>query len=204
MTEAARVSIPERIIDAVVDLLDSDGYDGWSVSTVARLARVSLRDVYRHFPSQRDVRAQLIAAALKRWIDNHAYSDITPPTDSSLRDGLTWCFRRMLEPWENHPRLLEAYQRARTTPAGCDLDVYGLAPFFAAIRGLVVGLDRSYVDDLSMTLANVLLGLITQVARGEIALADVVPKLERTVFRMTSDNAALAQRASAEPRPQPR
>jgi TetR/AcrR family transcriptional regulator, cholesterol catabolism regulator len=195
MTEAARASIPDRIIDAVVDLLDSDGYDGWSVSTVARLARVSLRDVYKHFPSHGDVRAQLISAALKRWIDNNAYSDLTPAADAPLRDGLTWCFRKMLEPWEDHSRLLEAYQRARATPAGCDLDIYGLAPFFAAIRTLFVGLDRSYVDDLSMTLASVLLGLITQVVRGEIALADVVPTLERTVFRMTSDNTALAQRA---------
>src|SRR5258705_3511140 len=109
---------PEVVLDVVVELLESDGYDGWSLADVARLARVSLRDIYKHFPT----RSELIVAAFWRWMENNTYDDITPPEDASLPDGLIWCFRRLLEPCVDHPHLISAYQRVLLDPSSRDLE----------------------------------------------------------------------------------
>src|SRR4051812_47565904 len=121
MAGVERGAPQERVLEVVVDLLEEFGYDGWALAVVAKRARVSLRDVYRFFPT----RGHLIAAGLIRWMELNTFADMTAPKGADLRDGLMWCFRRLLEPWEDHPRLLEAYQRLRMDPAGRDMDDRG-------------------------------------------------------------------------------
>src|SRR5207253_2608147 len=84
-------------------------------STVARRARVSLSTIYKLFGT----RDELIVTALERWMDANAYAGLTmpepgdPPYETMVR-----VLRTVVEPWEQHPRMLEAYHRARTGPAG--------------------------------------------------------------------------------------
>jgi AcrR family transcriptional regulator len=193
MSEVAQGTTTDRILDAVVELLESDGYEGWSLPVVAREARVSLRDVYKLVPAGGDRRVGLIVVALRRWIEDHTDASTTLPEGVSLHDGLMVGLRRLVEPWEDHPRLLEAYHRVRLAPEGRGMRGPGLAAFLSIFRTLVDGLDRSYARDLGMTIANTMSGLIESAIRGEMPLTDVIPTLERTVHRLTSDNAALAR-----------
>jgi AcrR family transcriptional regulator len=65
----------DDIVDVVVDLLESEGYDAVQVRTVARRARISLATMYKLFGT----RDELIVTALERWLDAHAYAALTMP-----------------------------------------------------------------------------------------------------------------------------
>lgn len=194
MSVSVTTDLRSRILDAVVELTEASGYDGWSLAGLAKHARLSLRDVYKEFPGESDMRRALIAAALRRWLAEHTHRDLQVPSELPLADALTWMFRRLFEPWEDHPRLLEAYQIFARTPVGRELEAVGLAPFRAAWDDVVGGLDPGYAADLGETLGYVTLGLFTAVVRGEMTIAEMLPALDRTVRRLTSDNSGLAQR----------
>jgi len=65
----------DAIIDVVVDLLESEGYEAVQVRTVARRARISLATLYELFGT----RDQLIVAAVERWMEANAYAELTMP-----------------------------------------------------------------------------------------------------------------------------
>ena len=46
---------------------------------------------------------------------------------ASLYEGLVHVYRELFEPWLEHPRVLDAYVRARLRPGGERLDAEGLA-----------------------------------------------------------------------------
>src|SRR6476661_7124569 len=94
----------DTILEVVVRLVETEGYDAVQLREVARRARVSLATIYKLF----DGRDQLIYAALERWREKHVYlalDDAAP--DETPADGLMRVFRSMFEPWERSPRLLE-------------------------------------------------------------------------------------------------
>jgi AcrR family transcriptional regulator len=90
----------ELILRAVAELLEGDDPDEISVPEVARHAGVSLRTVYRYFPT----REELFAAA-GEWIGEHLFGDA--PFEQTA-DELGEVFKRVCERFDESPRLVRA------------------------------------------------------------------------------------------------
>jgi AcrR family transcriptional regulator len=112
------------IVDVVVDLLETEGYDAVQVRTVASRAHISLATMYKLFGT----RDELIVAAVERWMESNQYASLSMPAPGEAPyDTLVRVLRAVFEPWEEHPRMLEAYHRARRGPGGDRLVLHGLA-----------------------------------------------------------------------------
>jgi AcrR family transcriptional regulator len=173
------------IVNVVLDLIESEGYDAVQVRTVARRARISLATLYKLFGT----RDQLILCALERWMDDHAYNALTmPDPDESAYDTLVRVARTVFEPWEQHPRMLVAYHRAQSAPRGAELDLYGMAIVRPIAEAALADADPQHVSDLELILRHVERAVIARFADGEIAITDILPILERTLYRLTTDN----------------
>jgi AcrR family transcriptional regulator len=187
------------IIDVVGDLLDNEGYEAVQVRTVARRAGVSLATIYQLFGT----REQLIASALERWMDVNAYEALSAPEPGeSPYETLVRVLRTVFEPWEQHPRMLKAYHRVRAGPGGDELVMHGMTIVRPIAEAAVEGADPRYLDDVRLIFGHVVRAVIARFADGEIAIGDVLPILERTLFRLTADNrlgsaGALPRAASA-------
>ena len=184
----------DRILRVVMKQLESRGHDALALRDVARRARVSLATIYKLFP----MRDALIVAAVGRWMEENCYSNLKdPPSDASLFEGQMWFFRRLFEPWERCPRMLEAYHRATSGPGGEKLGIQGFALVDSVGRSLLDDLDPDYAKDFRLIMANMVCGVIQRCAAGEIPAAEILPVIERTLFRLTTDNeAALAARGA--------
>ena len=95
----------ELILRALAELLQNERAGEFSMADVARKAGVSLRTVYRHFPT----REELLAAATD-WIDARIFGDV--PFDETV-DDLPKLFRYACEQWEQYPRLAHAMARSQ-------------------------------------------------------------------------------------------
>jgi TetR/AcrR family transcriptional regulator, cholesterol catabolism regulator len=195
----------DAIVDVVVDLLETEGYEAVQVRSVARRARTSLATMYKLFGT----RDELIVTALKRWMDANAYGELTmpephePPYDTMMR-----VLRTVIEPWERHPRMLKAYHRALSGPGGERLDQHGLAIVHPIVQAALPDADPQYLSDIEIVHGHVVRGAIARFAADEIAVTDILPILERALFRLTTDNRPEANRsglgdADAGGRPRP-
>src|SRR5258705_3188099 len=94
----------DRILDIVVELLETEGYDAVQLREVARRARTSLATIYKRYGT----RDELILAALDRWMEENRYAGLTRPhdKDESLYAGVMRVLRTIFEPWERHPSVL--------------------------------------------------------------------------------------------------
>ena len=191
----------DPIVAAAIGILETDGYDAVTLREVARQARVSLGTIYKRFPTQRErdlrTRDALITAALERWIDVHIVVDVDPPSpDESVYDGLMRMLRALFEPWARQPRMLEAYHRVTGSPHGAALHASTFALVAPVGLRVLDGCDPTYVDDVHTILGDACDAAIARFAEGHIEATDILPRLERTVFRLTADNAALTDGAA--------
>jgi TetR/AcrR family transcriptional regulator, cholesterol catabolism regulator len=183
----------DAIVRAVQDLLESEGYDAVQPRVVAKRARVSLTTIYKLAPTRDD----LIVAALERWMDAHSISRmVDPPAHASPREGLMWVYRQLFEPWQDSPRMLEAYYRARTGPGGEKLDAQSAQAVEPLASAFLGKLDPAYATDVGLIMTNMVCGVIQRCAVGEIPATDILPMLERTLFRLTTNNEPLATGAA--------
>ncbi|RMI33376.1 TetR family transcriptional regulator [Nocardia stercoris] len=189
MRRESESDVAVRIVDVVVQLLETQGYDAVHLRTVAGLAHVSLARIYKLFHT----RDELIAAALERWMTEHAYGEVAPPTpDEPLRDVLIRVLRSVFQPWEQHPHMLEAYHHARSGAGGDRLDAHGLSAIMPIAEISLRDLDPEYLEDVAIILPSMAVALIGQFASGALEVTEILPILERTVRRLTADNAAAA------------
>jgi AcrR family transcriptional regulator len=173
------------IIEVSLELLDKEGYEAFQVRTVAKRARVSLATIYNLFGT----RDQLVVAAVQRWLDVNAYEVMSPPEPGeSPYETLMRVLRTVFEPWERHPNMLKAYHRARSSPGGDGLVMHGLAIVRPIAEAALEGADPRYLDDLGLIFGHVLRAVIARFADGEISIEEVLPILERTLFRLMTDN----------------
>jgi len=187
----------EAIVDATIDLIESDGYDAVSLSEVARRARVSLATIYKLFPTQRAkqsrARDEVIVAAVERWIDLNVHADVAPASaDESLHDALLRMMRYAFEPWLQNPGMLVAYHRVANGPQRLRVRSRmfdSLAP--VGLRALEVH-DPRYAADVSIVMELVCDGAIGWYAEGHLELDEVFPTISRAVHRLTADNTAIA------------
>ncbi len=181
-----------RILAVVLDSLERVGYDGLYLQEVARGARVSLSTIYKLFGT----RDQLIVAALEQWMARTSYTDLAAvDPDETLREGLMRLFRRVFEPWEDSPKMLEAYHKARTGPDGSRLEAQGITALVPAAGAVLAGTDPDYLDDIGRVLTGLSYGLIGRYVDGALEITDILPTLEKAVFRLTADNESAAHNA---------
>jgi AcrR family transcriptional regulator len=94
----------ERILRAVAELLERDGSDDLTVPEVAELSGVSLRTVYRYFPT----RESLLDAA-GRWIGGELLKQGYPTSLDDVADS----FARACAEFDEHPGLVRAMALSR-------------------------------------------------------------------------------------------
>ncbi|BBX06697.1 TetR family transcriptional regulator [Mycolicibacterium aichiense] len=184
-TTGTAVDSRDRIIDIVVDILETEGYDAVQLREVARRSRTSLTTIYKRYPT----RDHLILAALESWMDEHRYAGLSQqhhdPAES-VYDGMMRVLGTIFEPWERHPEMLKAYYRSRTA-TGRELLLHrGLDNVVPAAMEVLDGVDEDFVADLDTVLATVIFGLSGRFAAGEIAITDILPTIERTVRWFTT------------------
>jgi TetR/AcrR family transcriptional regulator, cholesterol catabolism regulator len=177
----------DRILDIVVELLETEGYDAVQLREVARRARTSLATIYKRYGT----RNELILAALDSWMQENRYAGLTKPhdPDESLYAGLMRVLRTIFEPWEAHPAMLKAYFRARTAPGGKRLIRRGFDAVVPAVMEVLADADQDFIQDMDTIVSNVAYGLLGRFAADEIAIKEIVPTLDRTVRRLTSSRA---------------
>jgi hypothetical protein len=122
----------------------------------------------------------------------HTYAELEPPApDATLHDSLVRLLRGMFEPWERSPRMLVAFYRAYSRAGGKQqLNLQTFSAMAPISDALMTGIDRRYAEDIGLVLGNMSWALVGRVARGEAAVTDILPALERAVFRLTADNTA--------------
>jgi AcrR family transcriptional regulator len=175
----------DPIIEIVVDLLDTEGYEAVQLREVARRARVSLTTIYKRYAT----RDELIVAALEWWMETNRYAGLAAPTTftsgSSVYSDLMNMFRTIFEPWEQHPLMLRSYFRARSGPGGKRLIQRGLDAVLPVARAALAQLDPEFAQDLELILTGVVFGFLGRFTEGEIDVTEIVPGIERAVFRLT-------------------
>ncbi|MGB9226886.1 MAG: TetR family transcriptional regulator [Mycobacterium sp.] len=174
----------DRLLDIVVDILESDGYDAVQLREVARRARTSLSTIYKRYPT----RDALILAALECWMDENRYAALatqTPDPDESLYEGLMRVFRTIFEPWERHPDMLRAYYRARSAPGGQRLVSKGLDAVIPAAMAVLGDAEPDLVAELPPIVSHLAYGLVARFAAGELAITEILPTLDRALYRLT-------------------
>lgn len=181
-----------KITETTLALLESEGYDAVQLRRVAGVAHVSLTTVYKLYPT----RDELVLAAVAQWMATNTYTELEPPrADESLAEVLKRVIRYVFEPWERHPRMLAAYSHARSGPGGQRLDAQGFAAVLPAVGTMFAGLDEDYAADLALVLTNMVYALLTRFAHGDLAITEILPALERTIVRLTQNNAPFAAAA---------
>jgi TetR/AcrR family transcriptional regulator, cholesterol catabolism regulator len=196
------------IVRTVIELLETDGYDAVNLREVARRAHVSLDTIYKVFPTryQKSMRTrdELIVTAIEQWMTTNAYADLAPPDpDESLYDGFMRMLRYVFEPWERSPRMLEAFHRARSGPGRARIRLQGTSAVAPIGLAVLEGRDPSYMHDVGLILTHLVDAVIAKFADGQLDITDILPTLERAVFRLTTNNkpAAAPLRQRRERRP---
>jgi AcrR family transcriptional regulator len=175
----------DGLLAIVVEILETEGYDAVQLREVARRARTSLATIYKRY-STRD---ELILAALESWMEENRYSGLNHQSsdpDESLYAGLMRMLRTIFEPWEQHPEMLTAYFRARAAPGGQRLVERGLDIVVPVGMEVLAGVDEDFVRDVDTIVTSLVYGLAGRYAAGEIAITDILPSLDRTVYWMTT------------------
>lgn len=174
----------DPLLAVVVEILETEGYDAVQLREVARRARTSLATIYKRYPT----RDALISAALESWMEQNRYAGLatqTPTSGESIYDGLMRVFRTIFEPWERHPDMLRAYYRARSAPGGQRLVSRGLDAVLPATMAVLEGADADLIEDLPPIVSNLAYGLVARFSAGEIPITDILPTLDRALFRLT-------------------
>jgi AcrR family transcriptional regulator len=175
----------DPILLAVVELLEADGYDAVQLREVARRSHTSLATIYKRYAN----RDELILAALEAWTDENRYAAVhgqKREPEESLHEALMRLFRSLFEPWERHPAMLAAYFRARSGPSGQRLLRRGLDAVVPAALNVLSGVDGEFISDMDIVIANVVYGLLGRFAAGELAITEILPTIDRAVYRLTA------------------
>ncbi|OBG29167.1 TetR family transcriptional regulator [Mycobacterium sp. 852002-51057_SCH5723018] len=174
----------DPILEIVVELLDTQGYEAVQLREVARRARVSLATIYKRYAT----RDELIVAALEWWMDTNRYAKlpVMGAGGESLYSDLMAVMRTIFEPWERHPLMLRSYFRARSGPGGDRLIQRGVDAVVPVAKSILAQADPAYAQDLELILTGVVFGFLGRFAQGEIEVTEIVPGIERAVFWLTA------------------
>ena len=179
-----RPRVEERdgaIVDVVIRLLETEGYEAVQVRRVAAEASVSLTTLYKLYGS----RDELIIRAMERWMMENAYAGLeTLAPAASVHDTLVSVIHTVFARWERQPHMLTAYIRARMSPGGVRLEEQGFGLVEERLDTVFAALGREFVEDLRLIVVHVLLAALERFAAGEIAVTEISAILERTLRRV--------------------
>jgi TetR/AcrR family transcriptional regulator, cholesterol catabolism regulator len=197
-TDGGRAS-DDRILGIVVEILEAEGYEAVQLREVARRARMSLSTIYKHYANRDD----MILAALRKWMAENRYSGVSRIAhrpDDSMYDALMRLLRTIFEPWEQHPAMLAAFYRARSSPGGDSLLHQGLDVVVPAAMEIFADVDDGFVADFEAAISSLVYGLLGRFAAGEIEITDIMPSIDRTVYWITSGYEAVTRPAAVRQR----
>lgn len=162
------------IIDAFLDLAHSANAVSISMPAVAERAGVSVRTVYRHFPTKNDLQTD---AALS--YSRQAESAIGGDNDESL--GTPTHFRAM---WRDFADRVPAVIAEHTSPAGRDLRATRLPISRDTVRRMAPSIadDPEQVDlIIAVTSSSMFLELVDRMGHDPERAADLVLHLTRLI-----------------------
>ena len=93
----------ERIVDALIEQLGDTGRTDFAMQEVAERAQVSVRTIYRHFPTRED-----LFDAVADVIDQRAYGERGGLPDLQAIEEVPAHLDRLFDWWEGHPQFIEA------------------------------------------------------------------------------------------------
>lgn len=181
-----RAGIEERIVDAFMDLLETASPTGVSMPAVAERAGVSVRTLYRYFPSKDDL--QRVAAG---WFDRRTRELLD---DSTVDATNMHEYLRLL--WTDLAQQLPAVRVQHTTPVGRLLRAARLpesrAQVDAALSGDVRGDRRREIVDLvvAVTSSSMFLELVDRMGHEPARAADLVADLIELIVEHETGGAA--------------
>lgn len=82
--------------------------------------------------------------------------------------------------------MLAAFYRVRSSPRGHTLLRHGLDLVAPTAQEAVADADERFVADLDTVLSSLVYGLLGRFSAGEIAITEILPTLERSLFWMTA------------------
>jgi AcrR family transcriptional regulator len=172
-----------RILDVVAELLGEAGCHALLLREVAKRARVSLTTIYAHFPSK----DALVVAAVERWMAERVYARLpSVQPDSPLSERLAGWYRQLFAPWEQNPAMLRVFMQAAMLPGGERLSDQGAAVALPVSEQMFAGYPPDLADDVNVILGNLILGLLSRFASSRVEMAEIVPVIERTIYRLTA------------------
>lgn len=172
------------VLQVVIEMLETEGYEAVRVREVAARARVSTRTIYESFGNRDD----MIMMALEEWIKENVQARaeaLEPVAGEQIDEALMRLFREIFAPWEQHSRLLMAIDAARQGPGGDRIVTFGKHALQPAIHHVLRDTDPAYARDVSEILYHVITGILRQVREDELPLGAVLSVIERTVHRLT-------------------
>jgi AcrR family transcriptional regulator len=172
----------ERILDATYALAREGGYDAVQLRAVSHRSHVALATIYRYFTS----RDHLIAAAMIR---RPLPALVAPPPETGSFDRRVWlktAYRWLVEPFEQEPKLLEAWVRASAsrTPEVSAMVSARWEAFWGQIAQIFPADDSALADDVAMILRHVWYSSVTQWVHGVLPVNDIYHQIERTIDRL--------------------
>jgi TetR/AcrR family transcriptional regulator, cholesterol catabolism regulator len=178
-----RTGVATTILDVAATLLADGGLEALQLRDVAKLARVSLSTVYKHFPS----RDALIVGAVEHWMSENVYDALPlPDPDLPLTETLIHFFRQFLTPWTTNPTMLGVCLHAALLPGGDQISAHGMAAISPIAAAMFAGYDPELVADIATVLSVLTDGLMSRFATGKADLAEITRVYERAVVRLTA------------------
>ena len=185
-----RADITSRSVEAFLELLETSSPDGVSMPAVARRAGISVRTLYRYFPSKDDLRR-----AASGWFERGSRVALA---GRELDRANVRHFLRHL--WRDFAAELSAVRVQHSTPEGRAMRVERLpAARSEAERALpteITGRRRAELVDLlvAVTSSSMFLELVDRMGYDPEQAADLVADLLETIIATESGRAAGAQK----------
>jgi len=157
------LSIRDRILDAAFNAFMRLGYSGASTSQIARLARVSKRDLYAHFGSKQAMLAGCVAARAERM---RRPLTLPLPTDRDSLHQILVEFGATVIREVSRPEVLATYRlailEAENAPdVARTLDRQGRAANTEALIDLLtLALGNGLLNGEPVAMAELLLGVV--------------------------------------------
>ena len=181
--ERSQAARRAKVLGAVLELLRERGYDDVRVRDVWERTGVGTDTIYRYFGS----RERMIAAAIAAWSEQAFIG----PAASWLRgstpaERVLSMTRGVWAVWEENAELLEPFVRAalvnpRDEDGVAIRSVRGMVPVMASA---LEDVDADYRADVLLVIESVTHSAMTKVIRGQLAIDEVYPMLERTIRRL--------------------
>jgi AcrR family transcriptional regulator len=183
---AHRADIEERIVDAYMELLETASPTGVSMPAVAERAGVSVRTLYRYYPSKDDL--QQVASV---WFDRRTRAAMESPTIDLSN------FRQYLQLlWTDVAGILPAVRVQHTTPEGRAVRSARLpesrAQVDQTLSDEVRGPRRADVVDLivAVSSSSMFLELVDRMGHEPSQAADLVADLIELIVHHETGRAA--------------